>query len=49
MADWSPVRPTLSFAPMPEPTRFRTTLVRVLAMQVVALTLLWLLQQRYGN
>lgn len=28
--------------------RFRRTLVRVLAMQVVALVLLWLLQARYS-
>jgi hypothetical protein len=29
--------------------RFRRTLVRVLAMQVVALVLLWLLQIRYSG
>ena len=28
---------------------FRTTLVRVLVIQVVALALLWLLQSRYGG
>ena len=28
---------------------FRTILVRVLAVQVVALALLWLLQARYGG
>jgi len=34
---------------MPEQprSRFRTNLIRVLAVQVVALILLWLLQQRY--
>jgi hypothetical protein len=29
------------------PTRFRTTLVRVLVIQIVTLALLWLLQSRY--
>jgi hypothetical protein len=29
------------------PTPFRTTLVRVLAVQIVTLALLWLLQSRY--
>jgi hypothetical protein len=29
-------------------SRFRRTLVRVLAVQVVTLLLLWLLQARYG-
>ena len=38
----------------PEPTngdagRFRITLVRVMAVQVVTLVLLWLLQSRYGG
>ncbi len=28
---------------------FRTTLVRVLTVQLVALALLWLLQSRYGQ
>ena len=36
----------------PEPTRrypsFRTTLTRVMIVQVVALVLLWLLQARYN-
>jgi hypothetical protein len=32
---------------MPPSDRFRATLVRVMAVQVVALILLWLLQQRY--
>jgi hypothetical protein len=32
-----------------ERRRFRTTLVRVMAVQVVALALLWLLQARYGG
>jgi len=34
-----------------EPGRppFRTVLIRVLAVQVVALALLWLLQARYGG
>lgn len=31
------------------PPRFRTTLVRVLAVQVVSLILLWILQLRYGG
>jgi hypothetical protein len=30
-------------------SRFRTTLVRVLAVQVVALLLLWWLQARYAS
>jgi hypothetical protein len=29
--------------------RVRDTLLRVIAIQVVALVLLWLLQQRYGS
>ena len=32
---------------MPPASRFRTNLIRVLTVQVVALLLLWLLQQRY--
>lgn len=32
---------------MPSPSSFRTNLLRVMAVQVVALILLWLLQQRY--
>ncbi len=32
---------------MAEPSRFRRTLLNVMAMQVVALLLLWLLQARY--
>jgi hypothetical protein len=32
---------------MPSDTRFRTTLLRVMAVQVVTLILLWLLQQRF--
>ncbi len=32
-----------------ESSRFRRTLVRVMAVQVVALVLLWLLQSRFGN
>ena len=38
----------------PEPTaadnrrRFRTTLIRVMVVQVVAVLLLWVLQARYG-
>ena len=34
--------------PRPKPT-FRTTLIRVLAVQVVSLLLLWALQIRYGG
>lgn len=34
--------------PRPTPS-FRATLVRVLAVQVVSLILLWLLQSRYGG
>lgn len=34
---------------MPSTSRFRTNLVRVMAVQIVALILLWLLQQRYTN
>lgn len=30
-------------------SRFRTTLIRVLLVQVIALALLWLLQIRYGG
>jgi hypothetical protein len=33
--------------PTPEAARFRRTLVRVMAVQVAALVLLWLLQSRY--
>lgn len=33
----------------PGRTPFRTVLARVLAVQVVALALLWLLQARYGG
>jgi hypothetical protein len=33
----------------PVRSRFRETLVKVLAMQVVALLLLWALQARYGT
>lgn len=32
---------------MPEQSRFRITLIRVMTVQVVALALLWLLQSRY--
>lgn len=34
-----------------DPTRpaFRTTLIRVLAVQVVSLIVLWILQARYGG
>jgi hypothetical protein len=31
----------------PATTKFRTTLIRVMTVQVVALVLLWLLQSRY--
>ncbi len=34
---------------MPREGRFRITLFRVLAVQAVALLLLWLLQLRYGG
>ena len=34
---------------MGSPARFRQTLVRVIAAQVVALLLLWLVQQRYAS
>jgi hypothetical protein len=34
---------------MPQLTRFRQTLVRVLTIQVVTLALLWLLQARYAG
>jgi hypothetical protein len=34
---------------MPEPRSFRVTLARVMAVQVVALVLLWLLQSRYAS
>ena len=30
-------------------SRFRRTLVRVMAVQVIALALLWLLQSRFGS
>jgi hypothetical protein len=33
----------------PERPSFRVVLIRVLAVQVVALALLWLLQARYGG
>jgi hypothetical protein len=33
--------------PTNDPGRFRRNLVRVMSVQVVALVLLWLLQQRY--
>jgi hypothetical protein len=33
--------------PPPDRARFRRTLVRVMAVQVVTLVLLWLLQRRY--
>jgi hypothetical protein len=33
----------------PRPTTFRRTLLQVMAVQVVALVLLWLLQARYGH
>lgn len=33
----------------PRQPSFRTTLVRVLAVQVVSLILLWILQTRYGG
>ena len=42
----TPWAPTPAVAPE-EKSRFRRTLVRVMAMQVVALVLLWLLQLRY--
>jgi len=32
-----------------ESSQFRRTLVRVMAVQVVALVLLWLLQSRFGS
>ncbi len=47
----SPPPPTTD-APVPsaaDPGRFRRTLVRVMAVQVVTLLLLWLLQARYGS
>ena len=31
-----------------EKSRFRTTLVRVMSVQLLTLALLWLLQMRYG-
>ena len=34
--------------PQAERARFRSTLVRVMAVQLVTLLLLWLLQARYG-
>lgn len=34
---------------MPPASRFRANLLRVLTVQVVALILLWLLQQRYTS
>lgn len=33
----------------PPASRFRATLVRVLAVQVVSLIVLWILQARYGG
>lgn len=33
----------------PAKPSFRTTLIRVMAVQVVALILLWVLQARYGG
>ena len=36
-------------APEPDSSTFRTTLVRVMAVQVVALILLWLLQVYYSG
>ena len=33
----------------PKTASFRTTLLRVVSVQVVALVLLWLLQARYGG
>jgi len=35
--------------PPTEPGLFRRTLARVMAVQVIALLLLWLLQLRYGG
>jgi hypothetical protein len=32
-----------------EPPTFRTTLLRVMTVQVVTLLVLWLLQRRYGG
>lgn len=45
-----PIRPAseASVEPASSRARFRRTLVRVLAVQAVALALLWLLQSRYG-
>lgn len=34
-------------SPRPAATKFRSTLIRVMAVQVAALLLLWLLQSRY--
>jgi hypothetical protein len=34
--------------PSPETARFRRTLVRVMAVQVVTLVLLWLLQRQFS-
>ena len=34
--------------PPPDGSRFRRTLVRVMAVQVVTLVLLWLLQRQYS-
>jgi hypothetical protein len=35
--------------PVAEQAHFRRTLIRVMAMQVFALALLWLLEARYAN
>ena len=45
-----PVAPAGDAAPDPAASRsrFRSTLVRVLAVQAVTLALFWLLQSRYG-
>ena len=40
--------PDVAGAPPPKPS-FRSTLVRVLAVQIVSLVLLWILQARYGG
>lgn len=40
--------PSETEPPRTEPS-FRTTLLRVLAVQVVSLILLWILQARYGG
>jgi hypothetical protein len=41
-------RPETSLPPITKPTSFRRTLVRVLAVQIVTLLLLWFLQARFG-